>query len=416
MLTSGKTLDALPNSAHSYELIRFVARQPIFDRDERVFGYELLFRNGTEQAFQGDIDAAARSTLDSSLLFGIDTLCDHRRAFINCTREVLLNDMVTLLPPTLAVVEILESIEVDDEIISACQRLRSAGYLIALDDFTADDARESLFPLTDIIKVDLRATTRAERVDMMPSLGASHSMLAEKVETQEEFRETLRDGFHYFQGFFFRRPELMKARDIPACQLNYLRMLAMVSRPTLDLKEIERAIKGEASVCYRLLRYLNSPVFAFHNNIHSVRHALGMLGEREIRRWVRLVATLSAGKGKSSELVFSALIRARFCELLSPRLGAGDSDLFLIGLLSLMDVIMQIPMAQILESVPVDQESKAALLGSGPLYPIYRLMLAQEAGAWEDAANISALLGLPSGEVAEAYFNAVVWARNLSAS
>ena len=306
MLTSGKTLDALPNSAHSYELIRFVARQPIFDRDERVFGYELLFRNGTEQAFQGDIDAAARSTLDSSLLFGIDTLCDHRRAFINCTREVLLNDMVTLLPPTLAVVEILESIEVDDEIISACQRLRSAGYLIALDDFTADDARESLFPLTDIIKVDLRATTRAERVDMMRSLGASHSMLAEKVETQEEFRETLRDGFHYFQGFFFRRPELMKARDIPACQLNYLRMLAMVSRPTLDLKEIERAIKGEASVCYRLLRYLNSPVFAFHNNIHSVRHALGMLGEREIRRWVRLVATLSAGKGKSSELVTPA--------------------------------------------------------------------------------------------------------------
>lgn len=416
MLTSGETLDALPNSAHSYELMRFVARQPIFDRDERVFGYELLFRNGTEQAFQGDIDAAARSTLDSSLLFGIDTLCDHRRAFINCTREVLLNDMVTLLPPTLAVVEILESIEVDNEIISACQRLRSAGYLIALDDFTADDARESLFPLTDIIKVDLRATTRAERVDMMRSLGASHSMLAEKVETQEEFRETLRDGFHYFQGFFFRRPELMKTRDIPACQLNYLRMLAMVSRPTLDLKEIERAIKGEASVCYRLLRYLNSPVFAFHNNIHSVRHALGMLGEREIRRWVRLVATLSAGKGKSSELVFSALIRARFCELLSPRLGAGDSDLFLIGLLSLMDVIMQIPMAQILESVPVDQESKAALLGSGPLYPIYRLMLAQEAGAWEDAANISALLGLPSGEVAEAYFNAVVWARNLSAS
>ena len=381
MLTSGKTLDALPNSAHSYELIRFVARQPIFDRDERVFGYELLFRNGTEQAFQGDIDAAARSTLDSSLLFGIDTLCDHRRAFINCTREVLLNDMVTLLPPTLAVVEILESIEVDNEIISACQRLRSAGYLIALDDFTADDARESLFPLTDIIKVDLRATTRAERVDMMRSLGASHSMLAEKVETQEEFRETLRDGFHYFQGFFFRRPELMKARDIPACQLNYLRMLAMVSRPTLDLKEIERAIKGEASVCYRLLRYLNSPVFAFHNSIHSVRHALGMLGEREIRRWVRLVATLSAGKGKSSELVFSALIRARFCELLSPHRGAGNSDLFLIGLRSLMDVIMQIPMAQILESVPVDQESKAALLGSGPLYPIYRLMLAQEAGA-----------------------------------
>jgi c-di-GMP-related signal transduction protein len=236
-------------------------------------------------------------------------------------------------------------------------------------------------------------------------------MLAEKVETQQEFRDALRDGFHYFQGFFFRTPELMTAREIPANQLNYLGMLAMVSRPELNLKEIERAIKGEASICYRLLRYLNSPLFAFQNEIHSVRHAIGMLGEREIRRWVRLVATLGAGQGNSSELVFSALIRARFCELLSPRLGAGDSDLFLLGLLSLMDVIMQIPMARILESVPVDHDNKAALLGGGPLRPIYLLMLAQESGAWEETAALSAQLRLQEAEVAQAYFDAVVWAR-----
>jgi c-di-GMP-related signal transduction protein len=239
--------------------------------------------------------------------FGIDALCDGRPAFINCTRDVLLNDLVTLLPPPLAVVEILESVEVDDVIVSACRRLKDAGYLIALDDFAPDDRREPLSTVADIIKVDLRATTRPQRIDLIRRFGTPHCrMLAEKVEAQEEFREALRDGFHYFQGFFFRKPELMTAREIPANQLNYLRMLAMVASPELDIKEIERAIKGEVSVCYRLLRYLNSPVFAFHSEIHSVRHALGMLGEREIRRWVRLVATLGAGQGKSSELVFSA--------------------------------------------------------------------------------------------------------------
>ena len=138
-------------------------------------------------------------------------------------------------------------------------------------------------------------------------------LLAEKVETRQEFLEARKAGFVYFQGYFFRRPELMTARDIPANRINYLRMLQAVSKPELDSREIEGVIKSEASICYRLLRYLNSAVFGFPSEIHSVRHALSILGEREVRRWVRLIATLGAGQGKSSELVLSALVRARFC-------------------------------------------------------------------------------------------------------
>lgn len=397
--------------------MRFVARQPIFDRSEKVFGYELLFRNGLEEAFQADPDNAARSTLDSSLLFGLDALCDGRRAFINCTREVLLKDLITLLPSKSTVVEVLENVPPDDLVMAACQRLKEAGYLIALDDFAPNDPREPLTDLADIIKVDVRATTRADRLTMMKRYGPWRCrMLAEKVETKDEFREAAMDGFLYFQGYFFRKPELMTAREIPANRVNYLRMLEMVSRDELELKEIERVIKGEASVCYRLLRYLNSAAFSFHTEIHSVRHALSMLGEREIRRWVRLVATVGAGQASSSELVMSALVRARFCELLSPRVAAGDSDLFLLGLLSLMDVIMEIPMAQILESIPLDHESKAVLLGGASrLRPLYQLMLAQESGEWERASELSRKLHLSESETAEAYAQALVWARGVNA-
>jgi c-di-GMP-related signal transduction protein len=179
-------------------------------------------------------------------------------------------------------------------------------------------------------------------------------------------------------------------------------MLQVVSKPDLDPREIENAIKGEASLCYRLLRYMNSASFGFAKEIHSVRHALSILGEREVRRWVRMVATLAAGQNKSSEIVLSALVRARFCELLSPKIKHGESDLFLLGLLSMMDTILEIPMSEVLEKLPLDQETNAVLLGkAGRLRPLYQLMLAQESGDWRSSAELVQSLGLHESEVAE---------------
>jgi len=195
-----------------------------------------------------------------------------------------------------------------------------------------------------------------------------------------------------------------------------LRMWQAVARQELDVHEIERVIKSEASLCYRLLRYLNSPVFGFANEIHSVRHALAMLGEREVRRWVRLVATLGAAQDSSSALVLSALVRARFCELLSPRIEHGDSDLFLMGLLSLMDTILKIPMNRVLDSVPVDQETKAVLLGGDSrLRTFYQLMVAQESGECQTASALARQLHLGESEVAQCYWNAIRWAQQVSA-
>jgi EAL and modified HD-GYP domain-containing signal transduction protein len=219
----------------------------------------------------------------------------------------------------------------------------------------------------------------------------------------------------YFQGYFFRRPEMMKTHDMPANQMNYLRMLQEVSRPDLDLGELENLIKAEASVCYRLLRYLNSAIFGFQSEIHSVRHALSMLGERDIRRWVRLVAAVSAGQEKTSDLLLSALVRGRFGELLAPRVRHGESDLFLLGLLSLIDAMLEMPMAEVLDKIPLDQATKAALLGQpSQLRPVFQLMLAHESGEWQAAAELSAGLHLDAEDVAGDYWQAQQWAREIS--
>ena len=236
------------------------------------------------------------------------------------------------------------------------------------------------------------------------------------METREEFIAARSAGYLYFQGYFFREPEVLTTHEIPTNRVHYLRMLQAVSKEELDHREIETLIKSEASLCYRLLRYMNSASFGFGNEIHSVKHALSLLGEREVRRWVRLVATLGAGQGKSNELVLAALVRGRFCELLSTKIPHGNSDLFLMGLFSLMDIILETPMADLLANVPVDHETKAVLLGgAGLLRQPYQLMLARESGEWENINELSRQLNLSEEDVAGAYWKAMEWARAVSA-
>jgi c-di-GMP-related signal transduction protein len=396
---------------------QFVARQPILTADEKVFGYELLFRDGVEDFFRHtDADAASRSTLNTAMLLGLDVLTDGRRAFVNCTRDILLKDYNTLLPSEQAVVEVLESVPADDLVIAACRQPKESGYTIALDDFGIDDRREPLTDVADIIKVDLRATSAADAAAMVKRYDPWRCrMLAEKVETREEFVTAKKAGFLYFQGYFFRRPEMLTAHEIPANQLDYLRMLTAVSQAELNVREIEHLVKGEASLCYRLLRYLNSASFGFANEIHSVRHALSILGEREVRRWIRLVATLGAGQGKSSELVLFAMVRARFCEPVSPKIPQGglrlvpDGDAFGDGRYSRNS---HVPGARQCSHRQGEQGSAAWRRQPSAA------VLSTDAGARvrrvETASELAAQLHLAESEVAECYWQAMQWARQIS--
>ena len=224
----------------------------------------------------------------------------------------MIGGLVTLLPSHSTVVEIVETVPVDAEVMNACQRLKEAGYLIALDDFVSDDPREPLAEIADILKVDLKLSTLEQRGALVKKHGPWRCrVLAEKVENHAEFVAPRDQGFVHFQGCFLRHPEMMTTHDVPANGINDTRMLLAVPQADLDLPELDKLIKTEASIGYRLLRHMNWARLGFKNEIHSVRHALAIVSDREVRRWVRLIATVGTGQGKTSDLVLRALVRAR---------------------------------------------------------------------------------------------------------
>ena len=399
-----------------------LARQPILTRDEEVLGYELLFReNPEDHRFRADVESATSSIIDTLNVLGFDAVCDGRLAFINCTQQMLLKEFFLLLPPDKVVIEIQETVSADQAVIAACQALKQKNYSLALDNFVANDPRESLVPYADFIKVDIGKVP----AEVGAALAARHAtkqrrMLAQKVETRVQFLTAAKDGYTAFQGYFFRHPERMRARHIPANQASHVRLLQAVLAPEVDFSAVEDLIKHDASLCYRLLRYLNSPLLGISSPVQSIRHAMSLLGERELVRWIRMATTLIMGQEKCSDLVLSSLVRGRFCELIAPKVPHGKSDLFLMGMLSLMDAILEIPMGVLIEGLAFDADTKAELLGARtggntPLTPIYTLMVAREAGDWEQVTAQAKKLNLSLPAVNRAYNEALTWARQMTA-
>jgi c-di-GMP-related signal transduction protein len=395
---------------------RFVARQPIFDTKMKIYGYELLFRAGLEPYFRCDDPDLATSSVvvDGFLLFGMKTLTGGRRAFVNFTRNLLINDYARVLPPEQVVVEILESVVADEQVVAACRDLRARGYMLALDDFAFGIKHKPLVGLVDIVKIDFRQTTISGRQDLMHTYGDRRiTFLAEKVETRSQYEQARQMGCSLFQGYFFGKPEILSSREIPAHQHNYYHLLQAIQQPQPNLVELEEIIKHETSLSYKLLRYLNSAAFAFRMEIRSIRHALALLGLNEVRKWVSVVAIAGIAKSRPSELVITSMVRARFAELLAQEAGLEKraSECFLMGLLSMMDAILGRPLADILAEVPVTADIKAALLtGSSPLHPIYEFIQAYERGDWDEIVPRADALRLSESTVTEAYLEAADWA------
>jgi c-di-GMP-related signal transduction protein len=401
-------------------LEKFIARQPVFNHSRVVSGYELLFRSGPENFFSSDRpDQAAAATADNLLLIGIDRLTQGRRAFINCTREFLVREFATILPKDLVVFEILETIVPDDELIAACSRLKQAGYLLALDDFRESPEWEPLVALANFIKIDFIATPAEEQqrfARVYPRTGIL--LIAEKVETYEEFQRSYDWGYSYFQGYFFSRPEMIRHHDVPSYKLNFLRVLQAVNQPEMNFREVSDRIKAETSLSYRLLRYLNSPAFPLATEVHSIPYALSLLGERGVRKWVSLVAVACMGDEKPAELVALPLIRARFCELLAPHTRLKDSanDLFLLGLLSAMEAILDMGMEQILKEIAIHEDIRDALLGEkNRLREVFDLALHYEKGTWEEFEADAARLRVREDVVPGLFMQSVDWARGVLA-
>jgi len=394
----------------------FIARQPIFDTDESVYAYELLFRSGAENVFTHDDPDQASATVmaDGSFLIGMETLSDGKPAFINATRDILVKDYFSLLPKEQAVVEVLETVTPDAEVVAACRQLKDAGYTLVLDDFIYADGLEELIGLSDIIKVDFIATRGSERKTLVEKLSSRGiRFLAEKVETREEFQEALDIGYAYFQGYFFSKPTIVSAKAVPAFKLNYMRILKEVQQPELNFRQIDGIIKLEMSLSYKLLRYINSAYFGLRSKVSSIMHAMTLLGEREFKKWISFVALASMGQDKPNELVIAALARAKFCESLAPRVGlrARSEELFLMGLFSLLDAIMGRPLPELLQKIPLADDIKSALLGKeNKLRNVYDYVLAYERGDWQALADKAEALHLDEEGIPELYLKTVEWA------
>jgi c-di-GMP-related signal transduction protein len=394
----------------------FVARQPIFDRYRQLYAYELLFRSGLQNAFQAtDSDRASVKVIaDSFLRFGIQRMTGGKRAFINFTRDTLVKGYATLLPKELVVVEILENVEQDVEVFDACRELKRLGYTIALDDFVCEDWSNPLVHFADIIKVDFRATSARMRAEL-PSLIASRKIrpLAEKIETRGELDEAVELGYAYLQGYFFSKPLILSGRDVPGFRHRYLEVLQEVNRTSLDFGQIEAIIKREPSLTYKLMTYINSVAFGLRNRITSIRQALSLLGEDAVKKWASVVALAGMAQDQPAELVVNCLVRARCCELLAgpATLDGRASELFLLGLFSLLDAITGRPMAEVLRDLPLADDVKLALLGNrNRLRDVLNCLVAYEQAEWETFALYAAKLKVPEGEAARLYGEAVVWA------
>lgn len=397
--------------------IRYAARQPILASDETVIGYEIKFRTDLEEDFRSASTAdSSRTAIDMSSLLGLNVLCDNRLAFVDCTRDILVERFLAFLPPERVVAEIGPEIVADEPIEEALSWLKHAGYKIALDSFTVNDRREGLLDFADFLKVDIKETPWEDILRIARSHGNSNiGLIAKKVETPEDFEYARRAGFQFFQGYFFRRPQTIRARGLSSNRTTYLRLLQTISKPELNWDEVEDLLKKDAALYYRLLRYINSAVFGIRGEVCSVSQALTLMGENELRRWCRLAGAFEMSKRRPSDLMLSAMVRARFGESISGDVPHDKADLFLVGLLSMMDAILEIPMSAVLEGFELDEGSRVLLLeNQGPLLPIYELIWAVERGDWASVLRACARLGLREDQVAERYSKAMEWAQSIT--
>ena len=395
----------------------FVARQPIFDKHQHVYGYELLYRSGTVNAYEGtDGNQASLSVIRNAfLMLGPQNLTGRKKAFINFTKDLLVSGIALSLPHDQTVVEILEDVQPDDPTLNACNELKKAGFTIALDDYTlSNHTQEEFLKLADIIKVDFKLTREEDRGKIVARFsGELKQFLAEKVESRQEFNAAVKKGYALFQGYFFSKPVIVSGKDIPTIKLNYVQMVNEVNHPELDFYALERVIKQDTSLCYTLLNYINSAYFGLRERITSIRHALVLLGEGEVRKWASLVLFTFIGDDNPPEVIVTSLIRARLSELIAPLAGlAGSaSELFLMGMFSMLDVLVGRPLGDVLNAMRLSDDVKHALLGRGGKYKnVFDLVVNYQSGKWEQFLIGAKKLSVDETRVPALYLQAVEWA------
>lgn len=390
----------------------YVGRQPIYNQNLGIHGYELLFRTGKDNAaLMGDLsaDGATSTTIINSFLeIGLDKLVGDRLAFINLTEQFLMDESALPISPKQVVLEILEDIPITAKLIMAVERLKKKGFTVALDDYIYNPKHKPIVALADVIKIDIMQIDQKTLIEHVKALKKFKALLlAEKVETLEEF-EFCRDlGFDYFQGYFLSRPRIIKSKSMPSNKLAVLNLLAVLNSPSADVEELEEAISFDVSMSYKILKLLNSAFFNFDNKVESIKHAIVILGRNQLRSWASMMA-MAKMDDRPSEMIHIAMTRAKMCELLAEQSNLGSLEsYFTAGLFSALDILMEREISDLIEPLPLSEDVVGALLSrTGPMGEAVNCAIAYEISKFDDTHFQS----LSSQDMFVAHVEAISWA------
>lgn len=396
----------------------FVARQPVFDVNMDIWGYELLFRHSA-QCSKADFengDVATASVIADGFGMAEEWLAPGQKLLINYPASMILQGAPMTLPASIAVVEILETVRPEQGILEMCLELKNEGYTLALDDFVGDPGFEPLLEQADIVKVDVLNIAPGSMESVLESLKKySCTLLAEKVENLESFEHCKEMGFELFQGYFFSKPKIVQGRRLSANQLSKLELINILGSDDLDLAGITKVIEADVSLSYRLLRYINSVSTEMTYKINSISHAVSMLGQRRISTWLQVIVLAEMNTtARASEVLFLSLQRAKFLELmvLQNRTAPMSADsMFILGLFSMLDALLSQPMKDVLEKISLEPGLTQALTGENKELRLWLdLAIACEKGDWGYAEDALKKIGISSAQAAMVLNKSTAWA------
>ena len=396
----------------------YVARQPIFDRSMKVYGYELLYRKSMNNYYEGEDDNRSTAELINNSFFALrfQELTQGKRAFINFSEEMLFRDIPFLLPKDLITVEILERVKSSEELLQTCKKLKKHSYMTALDDFVFQDSFVPIIDEIDLIKIEFPTTALETQTKLIHDYHKSVKFLAEKVETREEYQRAMAMGYDYFQGYFFSKPVILKGKDLPNINGNLVRIISELKQENPNFQKITEIMEIDVGLSYKLLRVANSVFFGTRNKIFSIKNALVRLGIEEIRKWIYLMMLKDIQGMDNRELIKTSLIRAKMMEQISVERGNGQMRLeyFMTGLFSSIDVLLNRKMESVVDELALTEEVKSALLGvDNEIRKVLLFVEDFENANWNGFEAMQKYMGIDREHFMEMYLDTLKWVVNL---
>lgn len=406
--------ETAPNPMHEI----MVSRQPIFNKKKDVFAYELMFKSDLPGSIKSIKDRKAAgddsslTAIDSLLVNGLKRLSTGKRVVIHFNHQTLLSEFPLIFPSDLLGIEIREDADPENKVTEVVKKMKKAGYLVLVTERVYNEGEINLVKMADIIGVDFHSQGIQKRDSVLDGSPIPPRFLARGIENSSDFELAAEAGYHYFQGDFFSKEDMIPCRQIPSYKLNLMRILKEITKPSVQFDKIEKILQKDVSLTYKLLRFVNSAFFGLKTTVQSIRHALTLLGETEVRKFLSFIVLSSIGTDKPQELIRITIIRARFCESIASELDFKSdlSNFFLMGMFSMVNAFLDRPMDEILADLPLASPVKTALLGKPNHFrDVLDLVKDYERGNWVHLQQMTQQLKIKEKKVAALYLDAVEW-------